>query len=296
MTLPVSPSADQAAGPAPDPTSDVYSADGGPGAGSTGQQLPPQQQMAGWAVLLLGVLLLAEAFACVAALISVWTPLTTLTAERAQVSEPMPWSVLGLGPWHLTSNTAMLVAVLAASGLGSFVHAATSFATYAGNRQLLPSWLPWYLLRTAIGGALALLVYFLLRGGLFANGTDGTATNPYGFAGIAGLCGLFSKQATDKLREIFDTVLTTRDGAGDDERDDKIQPTAPTSPSGPAATPAPATPAPSAPSGPSGPTVPVGEEQGEAAPAPVASLTKPQAAELAVATIPQQNAATSESA
>ncbi|MFF0294726.1 hypothetical protein ACFYST_14340 [Kitasatospora sp. NPDC004614] len=245
MTSPVSPSAD--------PTTDPFSAaDGGPTPGPVGQ-LPPQQQMAGWAVLLLGVLLLAEAFVCVAALISVWTPLTTLTAERAPSEVPATWEVLGLGPWHLTSNTAMLIAVLAASGLGSFVHAATSFATYAGNRQLLPSWLPWYLLRTAIGGALALLVYFLLRGGLFANGTDGTATNPYGFAGIAGLCGLFSKQATDKLREIFDTVLTTRDGAGDDERDDKIQPTAPTSPT--ASTP-PTTPAASAASGPQ-PTEPV---------------------------------------
>ncbi|WP_073810767.1 hypothetical protein [Kitasatospora sp. CB01950] len=232
MTLPVSPAADPTPSSAPDALADPFAADGGPAPGQVAP-LPPQQQMAGWAVLLLGVMLLAEAFICIAALISVWTPLTTLTAERAPAGDPELWSVFGLGPWHLTSNTAMLIAVLAASGLGSFVHAATSFATYAGNRQLLPSWLPWYLLRTAIGGALALLVYFLLRGGLFANGTDGTATNPYGFAGIAGLCGLFSKQATDKLREIFDTVLTTRDGAGDDERDDKIQPTAPTSPTGP---------------------------------------------------------------
>jgi len=254
---------------APGAALDPFDSNGGPASDPAGQ-LPPQQQMAGWAVLLLGLLLLAEAFVCVAALISVWTPLTTLTAERAPTGSPEPWSVFGLGPWHLTSNTAMLIAVLATSGLGSFVHAATSFATYAGNRQLLPSWLPWYLLRTAIGGALALLVYFLLRGGLFANGTDGTATNPYGFAGIAGLCGLFSKQATDKLREVFDTVLTTRDGAGDDERDDKIQATAPTSPTG---QPTPAPPA-----------------------DPDSSLTKPQAAGLAAITIPQQATPPSESA
>ncbi|MFJ5927457.1 hypothetical protein ACIQF6_33180 [Kitasatospora sp. NPDC092948] len=281
MTPPVSPAAGPSptAAPASAPTSapaatpdsapDPYASNGGPASDPTGQ-LPPQQQMAGWAVLLLGLLLLAEAIVCVAALISVWTPLTTLTAEHAPTGSPEPWSVFGLGPWRLTSNTAMLIAVLATSGLGSFVHAATSFATYAGNRQLLPSWLPWYLLRTAIGGALALLVYFLLRGGLFANGTDGTATNPYGFAGIAGLCGLFSKQATDKLREVFDTVLTTRDGAGDDERDDKIQATAPTSPTG-QSTPAP----------PAGPDV---------------SLAKPQAADLPAITIPQQATAPSESA
>ncbi|MEV7215423.1 hypothetical protein AB0O31_20295 [Kitasatospora cineracea] len=223
MSSPASPSAAPTPDPASDPSATGPSETAGePTPGPSGPLLP-QQQLSGWTLLLLGALLLAEAFVCMAVLISVWTPLTTLTAERAPTGDPMPWTVLGLGPWHLTSNTAMLLAVLAASGLGSFVHAATSFATYAGNRQLLPSWLPWYLLRTAIGGALALLVYFLLRGGLFANGTDGTATNPYGFAGIAGLCGLFSKQATDKLREVFDTVLTTKDGAGDDERDDKIQ-------------------------------------------------------------------------
>ncbi|WP_282204394.1 hypothetical protein [Kitasatospora fiedleri] len=226
MSSSVSPSA----APTPDPsTTDASRTAGGPTPEPSGQ-LPPQRQLSGWTLLPLGALLLVEAFACMAVLISVWTPLTTLTAEHAPTGDPMSWTVLGLGPWHLTSNTAMLLAVLAASGLGSFVHAATSFATYAGNRQLLPSWLPWYLLRTAIGGALALLVYFLLRGGLFANGTDGTATNPYGFAGIAGLCGLFSKQATDKLREVFDTVLTTKDGAGDDERDDKIQPVPPAAP------------------------------------------------------------------
>ncbi|WP_051055085.1 MULTISPECIES: hypothetical protein [Kitasatospora] len=238
MSSPASPSAAPTPDPAADPSSTDASATAGEPTPGSAAQLPPQQQLSGWTLLLLGALLLAEAFICMAVLISVWTPLTTLTAEHAPTGDPMAWTVLGLGPWHLTSNTAMLLAVLAASGLGSFVHAATSFATYAGNRQLLPSWLPWYLLRTAIGGALALLVYFLLRGGLFANGTDGTATNPYGFAGIAGLCGLFSKQATDKLREVFDTVLTTKDGAGDDERDDKIQPVAPTAPA-PAAAPLP---------------------------------------------------------
>ncbi|MFD7732539.1 hypothetical protein ACFV6F_19380 [Kitasatospora phosalacinea] len=274
MSSPASPSASPTPGPTPDQAADPSVTDptetsDGPLPGPTGQ-LPPQQQLSGWTLLLLGALLLAEAFLCMAVLISVWTPLTTLTAEHAPTGDPLPWTVLGLGPWHLTSNTAMLLAVLAASGLGSFVHAATSFATYAGNRQLLPSWLPWYLLRTAIGGALALLVYFLLRGGLFANGTDGTATNPYGFAGIAGLCGLFSKQATDKLREVFDTVLTTRDGAGDDERDDKIQPVAPTSPA-PVPAPVPAfattTPAPAP---------------------PVAPLPQPDPADPAQPVIPQQ--------
>ncbi|GAA2749657.1 MULTISPECIES: hypothetical protein [Kitasatospora] len=167
--------------------------------------------LSGPAVATLGLALVAEALVSLSVLVSLWGPLTELTAQQGP--RTADWWMLGLGPFRVNANTALLIVVVAASGLGSFVHAATSFASYAGKRSLVRSWVPWYLLRAGIGAALAVLVYFLLRGGLFANGTDGNATNPYGFAGIAGLCGLFSKQATDKLREVFDTILSTKDEA-----------------------------------------------------------------------------------
>jgi len=40
--------------------------------------------------------------------------------------------------------------------------------------------------------------------------------------GQAGLVGLFSKQGTDKLREIFDTAFRVAPGYGDDARSDSI--------------------------------------------------------------------------
>lgn len=170
---------------------------------------------------LLGLFLLADVVFVCGALVTLWPAVLATVEPGAEPTATARWSPFGLGDWSLTADTAMLLAVVVCSALGSFVHAATSFATYVGNRRLYASWLWWYLLRAGIGVALALLVYLLLRGGLFAGSSGAGATNPYGFSGIAGLCGLFSKQATDKLREICDTLLSTT-GDGDRDRRDGL--------------------------------------------------------------------------
>ncbi|MFD4869183.1 hypothetical protein [Streptomyces sp. NPDC058412] len=193
----------------------------GPGAGPGATDGARQHHLPTAATAALGLLLLAEVVLLCGGLLSLWPILLALVAPGADVTSTVRWSPLGLGEWALTADVAMLLAVILCSALGSFVHAATSFATYVGNRRLYASWLWWYLLRAGIGVALALLVYLLLRGGLFAGSSGAGATNPYGFSGIAGLCGLFSKQATDKLREICDTILSTK-GDGDRDRRDKL--------------------------------------------------------------------------
>ncbi|MDX2931311.1 hypothetical protein [Streptomyces ipomoeae] len=169
----------------------------------------------------LGLFLLADVVFVCGALVTLWPVVLATVEPGADPAATARWAPFGLGDWELTADTAMLLAVVVCSALGSFVHAATSFATYVGNRRLYASWLWWYLLRAGIGVALALLVYLLLRGGLFAGSSGAGATNPYGFSGIAGLCGLFSKQATDKLREICDTLLSTT-GDGDRDRRDGL--------------------------------------------------------------------------
>lgn len=116
----------------------------------------------------------------------------------------------------------LLLIVLVTGALGSCVHAATSFASYVGNRRLVLSWAWWYLLRPFIGGALALIFYFVLRGGLLATAASASDMSPFGIAAMAGLAGMFSKQATDKLREVFDNLFRTAEGQGDDARADKL--------------------------------------------------------------------------
>ena len=159
---------------------------------------------------------------------------------------------------NLEQQLILLVAVCGA--LGSFIHVATSFTDYLGNKQFEKSWIPWYLLRPFIGATLALSFYFLIRGGLVTvnapdgagqyttvqdtvvyiysdtiKGTfikssaeslkglvkigqekvpvrkDGLPINPFGVAAISLLAGLFSKQAVDKLREIFENLFLTKE-------------------------------------------------------------------------------------
>ncbi|WP_226967133.1 hypothetical protein [Streptomyces phaeolivaceus] len=190
-------------------------------AGSEVGGSPDRRRLSTTSTTLLGLFLLADVVFVCGALVTLWPTVLATVEPGAEPTATARWAPFGLGDWSLTADTAMLLAVVVCSALGSFVHAATSFATYVGNRRLYASWLWWYLLRAGIGVALSLLVYFLLRGGLFAGSSGAGATNPYGFSGIAGLCGLFSKQATDKLREICDTLLSTT-GDGDRDRRDGL--------------------------------------------------------------------------
>lgn len=110
---------------------------------------------------------------------------------------------------YLTPETRFLLIVVLTGALGSYIHAATSFVDFIGNRQLYGSWAWWYVLRPFIGVALALIVYFAVRGGLVGGATGADSLSPYGVAAIAGLAGMFSKQATDKLREVFENLFKT---------------------------------------------------------------------------------------
>jgi hypothetical protein len=119
----------------------------------------------------------------------------------------------------------LLFLVLLIGGLGSFVHAATSFATYVGNRSLTPSWVWWYVLRPFIGMGIAAIFYFVIRGGLVVLSAplDVEKLSPFGIGAFAALSGLFSKQATDKLSDIFDNLFKTQKGKGDEGRSDKLE-------------------------------------------------------------------------
>ena len=115
------------------------------------------------------------------------------------------------------SELDLILLVVIVGALGSYVHAATSFASYVGNRRLARSWLWWYLLRPFIGSGLAVIFYFAVRAGLLQSGAGTESLSIFGVAALAGLTGMFSKQATDKLRQLFDNLFSVRD-----ERADKL--------------------------------------------------------------------------
>lgn len=120
---------------------------------------------------------------------------------------------------HSVEVRLLLIALLAGA-LGAFVHAATSFADFVGNRKLSGSWVWWYLLRPFIGMALALVFYFVVRAGFISPSAGAGDMNPFGIAAMAGLVGMFSKQATDKLSEVFTAVFGAK---GDERRGGKLQ-------------------------------------------------------------------------
>jgi hypothetical protein len=158
--------------------------------------------------------------------------------------------------------------------LGSFIHIATSYVDFLGNKKMVYSWVPWYLMRPFIGASLALIFYMLLRGGIVSTQAISTSKekplvqkeqaeqtaakppascrncdslkadsiqkaqlqptvkpnppgqkpqdsreepepalpfNPFGIMAIACLTGLFSKQATDKLQEVFESMFNIRE-------------------------------------------------------------------------------------
>jgi hypothetical protein len=153
-----------------------------------------------------------------------WVWRTTEDAAGAvrDAGNPVPIDVTLLGwTFSVTAETALLMLVMATAAVGSYVHAATSFVSYVGNQRLHRSWVAWYLFRSLIGASLAVVFYVVVRAGFLSGNTGAEEVNIFGIAALAGLTGMFSKQATDKLREVFDTLFTSR---GDDDRADKLEP------------------------------------------------------------------------
>lgn len=152
--------------------------------------------------------------ALVVTLVAVFPAATAATATTDPGAQSVPL-LFGLLRPKLSSDATLLLLVVLASAVGSFVHVATSFSNYAGRNRFEISWVSWYALRCLIGAALATVFYFVVRAGFFSGDASNSAVNAYGIAAVAGFVGLFSRQATDKLRELFDTLFKT-DGSEDE--------------------------------------------------------------------------------
>jgi hypothetical protein len=96
----------------------------------------------------------------------------------------VPLNVFG---WHplITREAQLLLIVVCAGALGSYVHAIKSLADFIGNQTLTASWFWWYITRPFLGMAMALIFYAVLRGGFLA-GTpaDAKVVNPFGMVAV----------------------------------------------------------------------------------------------------------------
>ena len=106
----------------------------------------------------------------------------------------------------------VLFMVIPMGALGRFLHLTKSLSKFVGNRDLLRSWVIYYLLMPVEGSALAVAFYLLPRVGVLSPSASnaGKATGNLNWMGIYGfsvLAGLFSKQALEMLGNVFSTVF-----------------------------------------------------------------------------------------
>jgi hypothetical protein len=158
-----------------------------------------------WMLIVLIVLIFAMVLAALVAIWLFWPS----EAKEPQVGVIAKKKVEYLWGTHEFSRETLLFVIVALAGaLGGMVHSIKSFAWYVGNRQLRWSWVPFYFLKPLLGAALATVLYFVLRAGLFSPSASTKEVSPYGFAALAALTGLFSDQAAEKLRRVAEEFFT----------------------------------------------------------------------------------------
>ena len=202
-------------------------------AGGPEQGLPPGARVGLIGSSLFGVFVVAVGVALIYALIKIWPKVphgqTGGGGGAAKGANDKPVDLFwGLFKFELLPDTALISLTAIMGGIGASVFIAVSFSDYVGNRRFAKSWVWFYLVRLFVGPALAIIFYFTLRGGFLATSSSGSDINAYGVAAMAGLVGLFSKQAGDKLHQVFDALFQVDPSHGDAARGDSVTNPAPT--------------------------------------------------------------------
>lgn len=174
-----------------------------------GRARPPRTNIGGSAVSVPGVVILGALIAAVSlfALYGLWRfwpapPPATGSAPPTAKFSYFNWQV------SLTRDQQFFVIVALGGVIGAMLHGLRSLSRYVGERYLFRSWIPYYILLPLVGGILATIVYLVLRAGLLPGATSSSQPDPYGITAIAALVGLFSAQAAEKLKAVFETLFT----------------------------------------------------------------------------------------
>lgn len=140
----------------------------------------------------------------------------TPAAGVAGTDQPPPsWTVDFFGDTYtLSASSALFLIVMFCGSLGSLLHALRSFYWYTGNRKLIWSWASMYILLPFSGALLATVFYLIVRGGFMPQSNLGSS-NTFAFAALGALVGLFSEEATLKLKQIAATVFTQAEAGKD---------------------------------------------------------------------------------
>ncbi len=151
-------------------------------------------------IILMTIYLVVSSILLVYAIFQLWPPQLPPDKVARQV-EFLYWKI------PISVDLRLLAVVVLTGALGGQIHTLRSFSSFVGNRKLKTSWLIQYILMPFVAASLALVFYFVMRAGFFSANTTTQNMNVYGFAGLAGLVGLFSTMAVNKLRRMAIELL-----------------------------------------------------------------------------------------
>ena len=120
--------------------------------------------------------------------------------------------------WSNSEFKESLITMFAA-GVGSSITSILAYLEHASEKKDFDrAYIPWYVARPVMGMLLGLVFYFTLKGGLFVltfgGGTDSQPDkimNLWSLSAAGALVGLFSKNAIEKLRELFNILFRARE-------------------------------------------------------------------------------------
>jgi hypothetical protein len=157
----------------------------------------------------------------IAAIVNIWNPLETpiisapantvapnnaLDSNDTQLTVNIPTeSNESVNDWRINREKNLIIVNTLFGILGGSTYGLASVTTWIGNNKYGKSWTLWYISRPIIGGALALMFYFLLRAGLV--GGFPVNVGDFGFAAISIIIGLLTTTAMKKIRDIFDVLF-----------------------------------------------------------------------------------------
>ncbi|RKY87743.1 hypothetical protein DRQ09_03970 [candidate division KSB1 bacterium] len=99
-------------------------------------------------------------------------------------------------------------------GIGSLIYINASFSYHVSKKTFDITWGWWYLFGPINGMFFAVIMLFLLKAvmlAVFPSASEATDMNNFAVGAYAGFIGLFAKQGTDKLREIFEELFITKE-------------------------------------------------------------------------------------
>ena len=138
-------------------------------------------------------------------------PSPTPEFEMPEISIPKFIYVrfLGFPTGGVWSAESYLFLVVFFSGmLGGTIRALHSLVKHLGLKDFSFYWSWFYITLPLSGSGLAIVIYFVLRGGFYGGGFGrGLVLNVFSFAALAALTGLFTDNAMEKLKQVAVTLL-----------------------------------------------------------------------------------------